>query len=103
MFTIPEPSPSSWPRIEPIEPIVTAGNIAPTPSPSSDEAPARAPVVGLGRQLGEREQTPSAITISAGTPNARGCHRFAKRPTSGDTSIAVTATGVIASAASSSE
>ena len=39
MFTIPDPSPSSWPAIEPIEPIDTAGKVAPIPAPIRQSGP----------------------------------------------------------------
>ena len=102
MFTMPEPEPSSWPRIEPIEPIVTAGNAAPTPTPSSASRQ-HAPQNDGSAGSAESANRAAAITSSAGTPNTRGGTRLDSRPTSGDTSIAMIATGVIASAALISE
>ena len=39
MFTMPEPRPSSWPLIEPIEPIEIAGKVAPIPAPMRIRGP----------------------------------------------------------------
>ena len=57
MFTIPEPSPSSWPRIEPIEPIDTAGNVAPMPAPIRIRRHDHRRIVGLGRHRAQPEES----------------------------------------------
>ena len=38
MFTMPEPSPSSWPDMEPIAPTFTVGKLAPIPTPINTSA-----------------------------------------------------------------
>ena len=102
MFTIPEPSPTSWPRIDPIEPIVTAGNAAPTPTPSSASRHTALHRDGsAGRSRARTGPPPSRAAPGRRTPAAGPGSD--SRPTSGDTIIAMIATGVIASAASISE
>ena len=55
MFTIPDPSPISCPRIDPIEPIVTAGNAAHADA-EQRQSPRRAPEGRLRGQSREGEQ-----------------------------------------------
>ena len=91
MFTIPEPTPSSWPETEPMAPIVTAGKVAPIPTPSSTSATPRRRGGSAGSVAGQN--SPMAITSIAGIADYPRWHVADCRPTSGDTTIAMTATG----------